>query len=304
MAEGLSLSLVWLRALGLAVTLSIVCPFASGAETGNTPKSFSPISCELRLEHITEETIPTFSFTELWPASKKLRAFKIMLEGSLKLSRTSDVPGHGRMNAPDAPTPENVKKFADRNFRRAAAFILENYETLEINLSTAIILNKILLEDLYGRRFLGSYKFNKWGFSKELTDTFVNGDVDKFYEWLNSKEAKTLNQNDPVAFAEIIHLNIGALDSFPDGNGRLSRLLSDLVLIKAGLAPAYYTDPEDYFAHGSPQSKAGMKPNYYIDAVDSYMANPYAPYVDRKQKIEYFRKIVSRGQEAMKEGPK
>ena len=76
-----------------------------------------------------------------------------------------------------------------------------------------------------------------------------------------------------------MHHDFSNLDAFPDGNGRTARLLADLVLLKAGHAPAYYTDIADYFARGS------------ITAQGS-----------RASVQRYFHEIVERGDRAMKTG--
>jgi len=48
--------------------------------------------------------------------------------------------------------------------------------------------------------------------------------------------------------AHLVHRAIAGLDSFPDGNGRLARLMADLALLKGGKAPALYDSRPSYFA--------------------------------------------------------
>lgn len=72
----------------------------------------------------------------------KESALQIMMEGSLNVSRTR-VLGR-RFMAPAEVKDAQIAELAEANFRRAAEYIIENFESLEMNLQTAVILNKIL----------------------------------------------------------------------------------------------------------------------------------------------------------------
>lgn len=57
-----------------------------------------------------------------------------------------------------------------------------------------------------------------------------------FMMWLNAKERKFEH---PVAFAVEAHLRFVTIHPFEDGNGRTSRLLMNLVLMKTGFTPVW-----------------------------------------------------------------
>lgn len=210
----------------------------------------------------------------IWTNEKKELALNIMLSGSDKVSRT--VALGRRFMAPSDIRGEDISVIAEENFRKAASFILENLESLEINKETAIKINRILTEGLVPEERRGNYLFRLNGPYVNQTDTFIDGDPVKFYQWLESDEGKKLFREDPVRFAETIHNAIAALDSFPDGNGRLSRMLSDLALMKSGRAPALYSSMEDYFLRGNARSD-----------------------VSRSVRLDYYREIAENGQRVL-----
>jgi hypothetical protein len=206
-------------------------------------------------------------------ASYSNKAFNIMMKGSANLSRTK-VKG---MTFFGDKIKVPVSEVAERNFEKAAQYVLDNHFYLEINLETAKILNRILTQDLVPEEHQGNYQYRTRSFNIPAMDSFYDHNPEGFYNgWLNSAQAKTLYETDPVALAEIIHNAVAALDAFPDGNGRLSRLFSDLVLIKNNLPVAYYTSMEDYFARGNSRAN-----------------------VDRATRVEYYREAVSRGQKEL-----
>lgn len=58
--------------------------------------------------------------------------------------------------------------------------------------------------------------------------------VQEFVEWLNSEEALRLH---PVRYAALAHYKLVHIHPFTDGNGRTSRLLMNLILMRAGFPP-------------------------------------------------------------------
>jgi hypothetical protein len=210
-----------------------------------------------------------------WTADNRKRAVDIMVVGSLNVSRTK-VVGR-RFIAPPSIKDGEIAEIAERNFRKAADYMFDHLDELEINLATAAAFNRILTTDLVPKNDWGQFDYRTGGPYVNQTDPFVKGRPQNLYAWLESPAAKDLAQHDPVALAEIVHNSIAALDSFPDGNGRLSRLFADFVLIKRGMAPAFYTDMKRYFDVGNARSP-----------------------VSRAVRQDYFREIVERGQRALR----
>ena len=183
---------------------------------------------------------------------------RIMLRGSLQVSRTR-VLGR-RFMAPSSVSDRHIPDIAERNFREAAALVLDHAHELPLTQATATELNRILTRDLVPDDVRGQATYRR--------------DPSAFYRWLGSAEARDLGARDPVALAERVHHEIATLDAFPDGNGRTSRLMADLVLVRSGHAPALYTDMQDYFERGGPREPA-----------------------TRESQVPYFREIVQRGQQ-------
>lgn len=182
----------------------------------------------------------------------------MMTEGSLNVSRTH-VLGQ-RFLAPRRVSSTRISSIAQRNFRRAARYVLRNAHSLTLNFETAVEINRMLTQELVPEDVRGNA-------------TYYNRDPGPLFEWFGSREALALAARDPVAFAEIVHHDVSLTDAFPDGNGRTGRLLADLVLVQHGLAPALYTDMQDYFQRGAPNAPA-----------------------TRETQVPYFREIVARGQ--------
>lgn len=60
------------------------------------------------------------------------------------------------------------------------------------------------------------------------------GLVDSYVEWLNSEEAQSMH---PVRYAALAHYKLVDIHPFADGNGRTSRLIMNLILLRAGYPP-------------------------------------------------------------------
>lgn len=117
----------------------------------------------------------------------------------------------------------------------------------------------------------------------------VTNSVAKFPHWRSVskftkqflKEYKELSKKtDPVEMAGIIHFRFVSIHPFGDGNGRISRLLMNYILIKSGYPPLNikYTDRKSYYTSlekGQTQTdeihflKWFMK--YYIRSNEKYL---------------------------------
>lgn len=203
----------------------------------------------------------------------RTRAIEIMVKSSLPLSRTKFL-GEALMPQQYINNSE-TSRIAERNFIKTATLIAESYENLELNLSTLKILYAALNQDLVASSVPAVFNFRQSSPSSKLLDGDIGTSPKDFYvTWLKSKEAKLLFESKPVVFAEKVHNAISALDSFPDGNGRLARMFADLALLKAGLAPLFHPSREDYFRRGNPLSGAerSVRQQYFIEAEVSGLA--------------------------------
>ncbi|PSB15022.1 Fic family protein [Phormidesmis priestleyi ULC007] len=62
-----------------------------------------------------------------------------------------------------------------------------------------------------------------------------------FVQWLNSQEALSLH---PIVYASEAHLRLVTIHPFQDGNGRLARLLMNLLLIRSGFPITVITNQQ------------------------------------------------------------
>lgn len=72
----------------------------------------------------------------------------------------------------------------------------------------------------------------------------------KFIEWLNSKEAGEL---DPVLEAGITHYEFVRIHPFVDGNGRTSRALASLILLRRGFDTKRFFALDDFYNSDRPR---------------------------------------------------
>src|SRR5262245_19278121 len=124
--------------------------------------------------------------------------------------------------------PLMIPEIAMRNFEVAARLVVKEAKTLPLSLATTRKINRILTRGLIPERHAGNPRY-------------YERNTGPFYRWLESKGAQRLGQKDPVQLASKIHDGIQRLDGFADGNGRTSRLMADLALLKYGHGPASYT---------------------------------------------------------------
>jgi Fic family protein len=193
-------------------------------------------------------SIEITAFGKVHTPMEKEVAKDLILLGSLNVSRTK-VQGANLLVT--TLKDQQVTDLAERNFSEAIDYILENYQDLPINLNTAQEINKILTSELVPEKDLGNPLFRPSGIQPQEVDFFIGSEPKDFYKWMESEAAQKLMEDNPILLAEIMHNTFAANDAFPDGNGRTSRLMADLVLLKAGYAPAKYTSMDDYFAHGN-----------------------------------------------------
>ncbi len=207
--------------------------------------------------------INPFGFVE--SEADKQRAQQLMIDGSESLSRTIVLGKNLLLRL----RSEKVSRLAQKNFQEATDFILENYNELPLNNSTATELNMILTVGLVGDNFLGDSFYRSKGVLPEQLDHFIGSSPRDFYVWLESGQAKRIFRTSPVLFAEILHNSYVANDAFPDGNGRTARLMADLALLKAGMGPAHYTDMNTYFERGNARSPVSrfFRRIYFEEAV-------------------------------------
>lgn len=129
--------------------------------------------------------------------------------------------------------------------------IIEHNEILGLQLAMKYVkllvrLNKIETKEILGihRRVMGHVDPLASGFYRD-TQVYVGSHtppapddipilMEEFVEWLNSEEATNMH---PVRCAALAHYKLVDIHPFEDGNGRTSRLLMNLILIRAGYPP-------------------------------------------------------------------
>jgi len=73
--------------------------------------------------------------------------------------------------------------------------------------------------------------------------------VDEFVDWLNSEREDSSNALHPLELAALAHYKFVYIHPFYDGNGRVSRLIMNLVLMQAGYPPVIINvdDKHEYY---------------------------------------------------------
>ena len=105
--------------------------------------------------------------------------------------------------------------------------------------------------------------------------TLLNDKMAQFIDWY-SMEAHTLH---PIERAAKVHADFVGIHPFVDGNGRTSRLLMNLELMKAGYPPsvitvenrlAYYEALDQWMAYGNTESFINLIAGVVLDGFKPY----------------------------------
>lgn len=105
--------------------------------------------------------------------------------------------------------------------------------------------------------------------------TLLNEKMAQFIDWYNT-EAHTLH---PVERAAKVHADFVGIHPFVDGNGRTSRLLMNLELLKAGYPPsvitvenrlAYYEALDQWMAYGNTEPFISLIADVVLDGFKPY----------------------------------
>jgi len=105
--------------------------------------------------------------------------------------------------------------------------------------------------------------------------TLLNDKMVQFIDWYN-KEAQNLH---PVERAAKVHADFVGIHPFIDGNGRTSRLLMNLELLKAGYPPsvitvenrlAYYEALDQWMAYGKTEKFISLIADVVLDGFKPY----------------------------------
>lgn len=158
-------------------------------------------------------------------------------------------------------------KKVTENFKKTALFVLKHRQDLGLDLETAVKFNEMLTQGIVDPRYIGDVSFRPHSKTRLKAKPF-HLYPQAFYHWLETPEAQRLFETDPIRLAEMAHHTISALDSFPDGNGRLARIFADLILLKAGLHPAYYPTRAEYFTwNAASRATREQQLSRYIESV-------------------------------------
>ncbi len=84
--------------------------------------------------------------------------------------------------------------------------------------------------------------------------------MEDFVKWLNSNQL--LNELHPVQIAALAHYKFVYIHPFYDGNGRTSRILMNLILMKTGYPPVIIKKEErlDYYEYLEMANQGDIKP--------------------------------------------
>ncbi|KRT78842.1 hypothetical protein AMK59_7302 [Oryctes borbonicus] len=119
------------------------------------------------------------------------------------------------------------------------------------------------------RRVMGHVRPLQSGIFRE-EQVFVGGHVppspeelphlmEMYVEWLNSDEAQSMH---PVRYAALAHYKLVDIHPFTDGNGRTSRLIMNLILLRSGYPPVIISkgDRKKYYKYLKLANKGDLRP--------------------------------------------
>ncbi|XP_041467228.1 protein adenylyltransferase FICD-like [Lytechinus variegatus] len=190
---------------------------------------------------------------------------------------------------------EQMRSIMETGLAVGGKSVMEHNEVLGLNLALQFINNtlmhrfgKITVDDILQihKRVLGHVDPLGAG-SLRTTQVFVGGYIpppsveindlmDDFVEWMNSEEALSLH---PVEFAALAHYKFVYIHPFMDGNGRTSRLLMNLILLRTGYPPVIVklSQRQQYYETIKQANAGDIRPfirficNCLDDMLDAYL---------------------------------
>ena len=121
-----------------------------------------------------------------------------------------------------------------RNNKEGLNEIFSNYSELDISEDVIIKLHKIIVRDVDKRIGFRSFDVRVIGSGfKSSPFQFISNDIKDLIEWYNVNK-NTLN---PFVLGLMFHHKFEKIHPFADGNGRVGRLLINLILLKFNYAP-------------------------------------------------------------------
>ena len=192
-------------------------------------------------------------------------------------------------------TLEQMRSIMETGLAIGGKSILEHNEVLGMNAALHFINNtlmnrfgKMTLNDILQvhKRVLGYVDPIEAG-ELRTTQVFVGGYVppssseieellDDYVEWMNSEETGALH---PVEFAALAHYKFIFIHPFLDGNGRTSRLIMNLILLRAGYPPVIIklSQRQEYYETIKQANRGDIRPFIRFickcldDMVDAYL---------------------------------
>jgi Fic family protein len=197
----------------------------------------------------------------------------------------SDILAFEAIQLPLFDIPEDVKEV--HNYVRALEYGLERMNSLPISLRLIRELHGILLEGVRGEQFRAgefrqSQNFIGHPGSRLATATYVPPPPKEMMDALHQLELYINEPSNlpPLIRLGIIHYQFEAIHPFPDGNGRLGRLLISLMLCAWNLLPQpllylsafFEANRPDYYANlrgVTEKGKWNTCLNYFLAGVSS-----------------------------------
>ncbi len=173
---------------------------------------------------------------------------------------------------------EQMRSIMETGLAVPGKSIMEHNEVIGLN-SALQYINTTLMNRIGGvrvqdileihRRVIG-YVDPMEGGQVRTTQVFVGSHVppspadvitllEEFVDWMNSEEMQSLH---PVEFAALVHYKLVYIHPFLDGNGRTSRLLMNMVLMRAGYPPVIVkvSDRHEYYDTLKMANKGDIRP--------------------------------------------